>query len=180
MPPCELAPENLSGTCGPRFHQRKNGPLWPVSGAGALAVIRTRDLLLRREALYPLSYEGARRIQAGRAGFEPAVEVFPRQPLSRRPQSSTLAPPPVPLYFTTNPAFAKRQGQIFAPRLTRPASGGGSGIRTHGGQSPQRFSRPPPSSTRPSLRPYCKPAAARGQEAPAAGVQANLVEVEIK
>ena len=30
--------------------------------------------------------------------------------------------------------------------------GGGSGIRTHGGGTPQRFSRPPPSSTRPSLR----------------------------
>ena len=30
---------------------------------------------------------------AGREGFEPSVELFTPQPLSRRPQSSTLAPP---------------------------------------------------------------------------------------
>ena len=32
---------------------------------------------------------------AGRAGFEPAVGLDTRQPLSRRPHSTTLAPPRV-------------------------------------------------------------------------------------
>ena len=39
----------------------------------------------------PLSYEGS---QAGRQGFEPWVELLTPQPLSRRPRSSTPAPPP--------------------------------------------------------------------------------------
>ena len=46
---------------------------------------------------------------AGRAGFEPAVELDTRQPLSRRPHSTTLAPPQLRAYS------------------------GGRGIRTHGG-----------------------------------------------
>ncbi len=48
---------------------------------------------------------------AGRAGFEPAVELYTRQPLSRRPHSTTLAPPHAGI-------------KIFS---------GGRGIRTHGG-----------------------------------------------
>ena len=39
----------------------------------ALGVTRTRDPLLRKQVLYPLSYEG----MAGREGFEPSVELAP-------------------------------------------------------------------------------------------------------
>ena len=56
-----------------------------------LGRIRTCDPLVRNQVLYPLSHEGA--ILAGRQGFEPWVELLAPQPLSRRPQSSTLAPP---------------------------------------------------------------------------------------
>ena len=43
---------------------------------GALGVIRTPDPLLRKQVLYPLSYEGIFNCQAGREGFEPSVEVL--------------------------------------------------------------------------------------------------------
>jgi hypothetical protein len=75
----------------------------------------------------PLSYEG---VLAGRQGFEPWEELITPQPLSRRPRSSTPAPPPT--------AFScVAEGEGFEPPVTL---------------QPQRFSRPSPSSTRPSLR----------------------------
>ncbi len=64
---------------------------------------------------------------AGRVGFEPTVELNTRQPLSRRPQSSTLAPPR---------GASEAEGEGFEPPV---------------GLHPQLFSRQPPSSTRPSL-----------------------------
>ena len=58
-------------------------------------MIRTRDPLLRKQVLYPLSYEGmvvdnySKAVtggdQAGRAGFEPASEVSPANRLAGGP-----------------------------------------------------------------------------------------------
>jgi hypothetical protein len=47
------------------------------------------------EARYELAHLLFERLylEAGRTGFEPAVRLVTGQPLSRRPQSSTLAPP---------------------------------------------------------------------------------------
>jgi hypothetical protein len=82
----------------------------------------------------PLSYEGSffsnhRKSKAGRQGFEPWEELFTPQPLSRRPRSSTPAPP-LALFNCL------AEGEGFEPPVT---------VR------PQRFSRPSPSSARPSL-----------------------------
>ena len=55
-------------------------PLPFGSGFSALGVTRTRGPLLRKQVLYPLSYEGmfgpALPNQAGREGFEPSVEAL--------------------------------------------------------------------------------------------------------
>ena len=54
--------------------------------------------------------------KAGRAGFEPAVEVMPRQPLSRRPQSTTLAPPQIiKLQSYASHHHKKAEGEGFEP-----------------------------------------------------------------
>ena len=48
---------------------------------GALGATRTHDPLLRKQVLYPLSYEGTGSIlyqkQAGREGFEPSTGYTP-------------------------------------------------------------------------------------------------------
>ncbi len=80
---------------------------------------------------------------AERGGFEPPVR-FPLQLLSRQPCSAT--PAPLHICFTLRGPVAPRP----LPR-SRVKAGGGSRIRTHG-TCVQRFSRPPPSTTRPSLR----------------------------
>ena len=49
---------------------------------GGPCATRTHDPLVRNQVLYPLSYEG---IQAGRAGFEPAVEFYPDNRLAGGP-----------------------------------------------------------------------------------------------
>ena len=79
---------------------------------------------------------------AGREGFEPSVELLAPQPLSRRPQSSTLAPPrgmagrrsdAAPSRHCVGRRITTRR-RLSAPSAlpaTDP-SGGGRGIRTPG------------------------------------------------
>ena len=62
-------------------------------------------------ALYKNALLTERVFLAGRAGFEPAVELFTRQPLSRRPQSATLAPPHIQLFAR----IGKAEGVGFEP-----------------------------------------------------------------
>jgi hypothetical protein len=46
--------------------------------------IRTCDLLLRRQSLYPLSYRGRDRLQAARIRARPSLTVLPAHRVSRR------------------------------------------------------------------------------------------------
>ena len=97
--------------------------------------IRTCGLWVRNPTLYPLSYRRVSLILhqksatrrrgpsgAGREGFEPSERIFCPQPLSRRPHSTTLAPPQVALFtagqwrrvhriradkFTTRPSLSR-------------------------------------------------------------------------
>jgi hypothetical protein len=106
-------------------------------------------------------------IKAGREGFEPSVELLAPQPLSRRPQSSTLAPPPdnLPDWRVPAPAslfnWCNRLARPPpAPRPQQPISGvaEGEGFEPPETLRPQRFSRPPQSSALPSLRASRPPA----------------------
>ena len=66
---------------------------------------------------------------AGREGFEPSVELKTQQPLSRRPQSTTLAPP-----LLSCDSISKLSGlyNLQAAVSNLSSQGGGRGIRTHG------------------------------------------------
>ncbi len=75
--------------------------------------------------------------KAGRTGFEPAVPARV-QLLSRQPHSTTLAPPQVfILFLTLNYASQLAEEVGFEPTVTLP---------------PHWFSRPTPSTTRPSFQ----------------------------
>jgi hypothetical protein len=85
------------GTCKPPGKNR-------AVSQGTPGRIRTCGLWVRNPTLYPLSYRRARIILlqsdpsrragwAGREGFEPSEDILCPQPLSRRPHSTTLAPP---------------------------------------------------------------------------------------
>ena len=57
-------------------------------------------------------------------GFEPTVELITPQPLSRRPQSSTLAPPRIVADYSQHVSDSELRMIV--------CSGGGRGIRTPG------------------------------------------------
>ena len=82
---------------------------------------------------------------AEREGFEPSIRFKGVYSLSRRAPSTYSAISP--RYILKAPQ--RRQTANGASRSLQ--YGGGSRIRTHG-RFRQRFSRPPPSTTRPSLR----------------------------
>ena len=92
-------------------------------------MIRVDKWIKKEECSFP----STNILSAGRAGFEPAVEVFPRQPLSRRPQSTTLAPPLLSCY-----SISKLSGlyNLQTAFLNLSSQGGGRGIRTPGGREP--------------------------------------------
>ena len=94
---------------------------FPQRVSSALGRTRTCDPLVRNQVLYPLSYEGIfchlgdnllLNCTGGEGGIRTLGRVLPRQPLSRRPRSSTPAPPQLKY------------------------RGGGRGIRTPGEVSP--------------------------------------------
>ena len=87
------------------------------------------------------SFPSTNILSAGRAGFEPAVEVFPRQPLSRRPQSTTLAPPLCRVILCPNFQAYTTSRQQFQIYLLKAE---GEGFEPPVGVNPQLFSRQPP------------------------------------
>ena len=110
--------------------------------------IRTCGLWVRNPTLYPLSYRRAlpilheireelpeRALQshaAGREGFEPSEDIVCPQPLSRRPHSTTLAPPQADLSIVRRRGRRGPLGECTAVRPVncsgfRPAVTNGAG-----------------------------------------------------
>ena len=119
---------------------------------------RTRGPLLRKQVLYPLSYEGIRLPEllpsgrtfrsptwrccpdvrtGGEGGIRTLGRGFPRQPLSRRSHSATLAPPRRGYPAAAHAPWGSPWLGPHPPRRRFDRSdSGGRGIRTPGGRRP--------------------------------------------
>ncbi len=124
-------------------------------GSPALADAGILPAFLPLAALAPLRIPLRTRLPrlkvAEREGFEPSVQL-PVQHLSRVPPSAARPPLRIqPIQFFFSPRAALVSLRILPRASELICYGGGGRIRTHG-TFVQRFSRPPPSTTRPLLR----------------------------